>query len=402
MRVWGGTGLFLSRIFEPGVARRCGHHRTACRNFWTGTSLFLALFGLAACEPSAESGSALGQLRLSGVLGDTDLTGYSRARDVIEFRFPRDHLAHDTFRSEWWYFTFMLRDATGAEFGAQFTVFRQALQPTPVSENPWQTNQVYLGHFAITDVAAGEHRAYERVARGHPALAGVREEPFQLTLDGWLLEALAGRPGWHLRADSAGDALDVTITPEKPIVLHGEGGLSAKGPGNASYYYSISRLSVTGSLRAGGVEHQVTGSAWFDREWSTSVLSGDQIGWDWFALQFADGRDLMVFQLRRRDGRRDSYDQGLWVAPDGRSRSLRSEDFSLEPVAYWHDADGVGWPIQWRLQTAAGSWRIRAALADQRMATTLVYWEGLIDIYDMANRRVGRGYMELTGYGDDG
>ena len=368
---------------------------------WGLTGLVL-LCGLAACEPPAATGGSLGQLRLGGVLGDTESAGYSKARDVIEFQFPRDHLAHDTFRSEWWYLTFMLRDAAGAEFGAQFTVFRQALQPSPVSANPWQTNQAYLGHFAITDVAAGEHRAYERAARGHPELAGVRESPFQLALDGWQLEAIADQPGWQLQADSADDSLDVVMTPAKPVVFHGNAGLSVKGPGNASYYYSISRMSVTGRLQAGGVEHQVTGSAWFDREWSTSVLSDDQIGWDWFALQFDDGRDLMVFQLRRRDGRRDPYDQGLWVALDGSSRPLDAEDFNLEPVAYWHDADGVGWPIQWQLQTATGSWRIHAALADQRMATSLVYWEGLIDIYDSANKRVGRGYMELTGYGDDG
>ena len=141
---------------------------------WGLTGLIL-LCGLAACEPPAAPQGPFGQLRLGAVLGgglgDTDLAGYSRANDVIEFRFPRDHLAHNTFRSEWWYFTFMLQDATGAEFGAQFTVFRQALQPTPVSANPWQTNQAYLGHFAITDVAAREHRAYERIARGHPELA---------------------------------------------------------------------------------------------------------------------------------------------------------------------------------------------------------------------------------------
>ncbi len=369
---------------------------------WCIAGLIL-LCGLAACEPPAASRGPLGQLRLGGILGDTELTGYSRANDVIEFQFPRDHLAHDTFRSEWWYFTFMLQDATGAEFGAQFTVFRQALQPTPVSANPWQTNQAYLGHFAITDIAAGEHRAYERVARGHPELAGVRGEPFAITLEGWQLEADADadQPGWHLRAESADDALDVVMTPVKPVVLHGNAGLSAKSPSSASYYYSVSRMSVSGNLRAGGTDHEVSGSAWFDREWSTSVLGDEQVGWDWFALQFADGRDLMVFQLRRNDGRRDPYDQGLWVAADGRSRSLQAEDFDLEPTAYWQDAHGVAWPIQWQLQTATGNWRIRAALADQRMATTLVYWEGLIDIYDQADRRVGRGYMELTGYGDE-
>lgn len=363
----------------------------------------LISFWLSGCEP-AQSSRLLpyGQLRLGAILGDTDLTGYSRADQVIDFQFPRDHRTHDSFRSEWWYLVFMLSDSTGAEFGVQFTIFRQALLPRPVSTNPWQTNQAYLGHFAVTDVAASAHRAYERVARGHPQLAGTQPGGFVLTLDGWLLEAVAAEPAlWHLRASAGEDMLDVQLSPEKPVVLQGEAGLSAKSAGNASYYYSIPRLKVSGLLLLQGEAHRVEGTAWFDREWSTSVLSDDQVGWDWFALQLEDGRDLMVFQLRNKRGGRDSYDHGIWVAADGRSRLLRAADFTLVPLAYWMDEDNARWPVQWQLRIGEELWRIQAAIADQRMATTLVYWEGLTDIFNAADERVGRGYMELTGYADE-
>lgn len=339
-----------------------------------------------------------GQLRLGTVLA-SDLSGYAVADRVIDFQFPRDHRTHDSFRSEWWYLTFMLRDSTGAEFGAQFTVFRQALQPHAISANPWQTNQAYLGHFAVTDVAASAHRAYERIARGHPQLAGTQDEGFVLTLDGWRLEAVAAEATlWHLRASADGDMLDVELLPEKSIVLQGDRGLSAKSPDSASYYYSIPRLTVSGQLVLQGQSHQVTGTAWFDREWSTSVLGREQIGWDWFALQLADGRDLMVFQLRNKHGDRDAFDQGLWVAADGRSRLLRAADFTLKPLVYWSDEENVRWPVQWQLSIGDEHWRIQAAIPDQRMATSLVYWEGLTDIFNASAERVGRGYMELTGY----
>jgi predicted secreted hydrolase len=188
----------------------------------------------------------------------------------------------------------------------------------------------------------------------------------------------------------------------KPVVLQGNRGLSAKGPGQASYYYTLPRLAVSGEVRSEGLTVPVSGSAWLDREWSTSVLSDDQQGWDWFALQFDSGEELMVFQLRRESGLRDPYDQGLWVAADGTSRQLRTQDFQLEPRRYWQDADGTAWPVAWQLHVMGPEgprqlW-VEAAVDDQRMETLLIYWEGLVRVFDETGARIGTGYMELTGH----
>jgi len=356
---------------------------------------------LTACQGDSRTPEVAAALRLGSVLGTDDTAGYRRADAPRDFRFPGDHGPHPDFRSEWWYLTVMLTDTEGREFGVQFTLFRQALTPPQARHDtgPWNLDQVYLGHLALTDVAAGRHREAERLARPHPAQAGVRAEPFRAWIDGWSLTETAAEP-WTLRLDAATPALAVTLTLEaaKTVVLQGEDGLSRKGPAQASYYYSLPRLTVSGSLVVDGREHAVQGSAWFDREWSTSVLGDQQQGWDWFALQFDDGTELTVFQLRRRDGRRDPFDQGLRVAADGSVRRLDAADFELAALASWRDDGGTAWPVRWRLVLDGRDLEVRALLDDQRMDTSIRYWEGLVGVFE-DGRRIGRGYLEMTGYG---
>lgn len=357
----------------------------------------LMLVSCSGGEPLTAPGPAA--LRLGAVLGQSDTAGFARADSPRSFEFPRDHGPHPAFRSEWWYLTFMLRDREGREFGAQFTLFRQALTPKPVSANPWQSNQVYLAHLALTDVAGGRHLEAERLARGHPALAGARTEPLRLWLEDWVLSQ--GRDGWRLDAAAPRFGVSLMLEPEQSVALQGEDGLSRKGPGQASYYYSMPRLGVAGTVTLDGAARAVAGSAWLDREWSTSLLSEEQLGWDWFALQLDDGSEFMGFQLRRRDDQRDPYDQGLAVAPDGTAEPLGVADFRLEPVRWWRDRLGVAWPVAWNVEAGDRRWRVAAALDDQRMDTAVVYWEGLVHVFDPSGRRVGRGYMELTGYAED-
>lgn len=360
--------------------------------------LVLSLMLLAGLAQAQEAS----QLRLGAVLGDADGDGYARADAPWVFEFPRDHGPHPEFRSEWWYLTANLRAANGDEYGVQFTLFRQALRPEPVIGGPWDASQVYLGHVAVTDVAAGVHQQAERLARGHPRLAGARAEPFRAWIDGWSLGASGpDLAGLTLRAATADFTVNLRLAALKPIVLQGDEGLSAKGPGQASYYYSLPRLAAEGEITLGAGAVPVSGAAWLDREWSTSVLSEAQVGWDWFALQLASGEDLMAFQLRRRDGTRDPYDQGLWVDAAGASSHLSAGDFALEPLRYWRDEQGTAWPVAWALTlTGPGGprlLRVEAALDDQRMDTLLTYWEGLVKVFENGSR-VGTGYMELTGY----
>ncbi len=373
------------------------------RAFFSGSHrVFFGIVGvlitLAGCGSEPVAPRNLTLLRLGSVLGETS-ESFSRAEEIREFRFPLDHGSHDSFRSEWWYLTAMLDDEDGSEFGVQFTVFRQALKAQEVSSNPWQSVQVYLGHLALTDVDSGTHREFQRVARGHPGLAGVSTRPFAVWLDGWRLHAVDEAVSLlELDARSKEFRVRLDLQSVKPVVLQGDRGLSHKGPDQASYYYSMPRLAASGDLWIDERLHKVTGNAWFDREWSTSVLGAEQAGWDWFALHFTDGSDVMVFRLRRKDGKRDAYDQGVWVATDGTSRQLSAKDYQLTPLAFWRDNDGVKWPIRWQLELDDRRLTIEAAIEDQRMDTALVYWEGLVHVRDATGAQVGRGYMELTGY----
>ncbi len=361
--------------------------------------LLTALLG-ACAEAVDDRDRVVGQLRLGAVLGEAELDGYAYADTVQPIELSRDLGAHPAFRSEWWYLTVMLADAAGREFGVQFTVFRQALWPGAEPANAWRTGQAYLAHLAVTDDAGGRHRELERLARGHPQLAGVSTEPFAVWVEDWRLAAAADG-GFELSARGPDLAVALTLAPVKPVVLQGDRGLSRKGPGQASYYYSFTRIDAAGAITMAGHRNVVQGSAWLDREWSTSVLSAGQVGWDWFALQLDDGSDIMAFQLRRRDGTRDPHDHGVLVDPAGAATVLKPAEFTLEPLERWRDDDGVAWPVAWRVDLPGRSLRVVAALPDQRMDTTIVYWEGLVHVYDAAGGRIGRGYMELTGYADE-
>lgn len=375
--------------------------------FWLACGVLLT-----ACEqPSQQADVPLVGLRVTDVLGADERGGFARAQQVIDFEFPRDHGPHPAFRSEWWYLTAALEDASGKRYGVQFTLFRQALTAQAVGESAWQSGQAYLAHLALTDVSVRQHYADQRFARQHPANAGVNLEPFRAYLADWQLveQDTSNSSGWPLKLlasgrDQASDtefavALDIVST--RPPVLQGDQGLSHKGPGEASYYYSMPRLAVSGSLVLQGSRRTVTGLAWLDREWSTSVLSQGVIGWDWLALHLIDGRELMAFRLRRRDGERDPYDHGLLVE-QGASTLLKPADYTLTPTRFWQDGSGGRWPVAWTLTLASGEQlMIEALVDDQLMRLGLVYWEGLVEVSDATAAHLGYGYLELTGYANE-
>jgi predicted secreted hydrolase len=334
-------------------------------------------------------------VRLSNLLGEVGDAGFARADRVRAFRFPDDHGPHPEFRSEWWYLVVAL-EGPGGEYGVQFTVFRQGLVAGADPLDRWRNGQAWLAHLAVTEVGAARHREFERLGRGHPELAGARNDPFAVWLEDWRLEAAGD--GFRLAARAEGFEVGLQLAPDKPVVLRGDRGLSRKGEVAASYYYSMPRLSAGGELVIDGRHIPVEGQAWFDREWSTSVLGPDLEGWDWFALMLDDGRDLSVYRLRRRDGGRDPFDHGVLVQSDGSSRTLTPDDFELTPLQFREDELKVRWPIRWRLGMDGIELEIRALVDDQRMDTLLTYWEGLVEVRDPAGRRLGRGYMELTGY----
>jgi predicted secreted hydrolase len=388
------------------------------RRLMTGAVVALLAIGLWLALGRPRQPQLTAGLSVAEALRGGSTAGYERALRPRPFTFPADHGPHLSFRTEWWYFTGNLADPDGRRFGFQLTFFRNALAPpgAPPRASAWATRQLSFAHFALTDAAAdsdtGRFRSFERFRRGALGLAGARAQPFRVWLDDWQAAGPASGGFSPLRLQAAaggpdGIALDLALSGGKPPVLQGDRGLSRKGsePGQASYYYSFPRLPARGTIRSGGTTYPVTGLAWMDHEWSTSVLTADQVGWDWFALQLADGRELMWYQLRRRDGSADPASSGSLIARDGTVRPLAAADLSLQVRDHWTSPrTGARYPSRWRLRVPAEALDLdlRPLLADQELDVAFRYWEGAVEISGVAagTPLQGRGYVELTGYAD--
>lgn len=376
--------------------------------------------------------------RLGALDNETLPAGFAAATEPIRFEFPRDHGPHPDFRHEWWYITGHLDAKSGERFGFELTFFRFALAPGDSTAEPvptgtsagtarsnsdvhagpnaapapvrsaWRTRQIYMAHFAVTDLDRETFHASERFARGALGLAGAQPAPFRVWLDDWSLESLD--PGAtsafnvRLRAADKGYVFDLTLNAQSPVILNGDAGLSRKSsaPGAASYYYSIPRLAVQGTVKRDGQPLEVSGIAWLDREWGSGSLGSDQQGWDWFALQFDDGSALMFYSLRKRDGQRDEHSAGTWLAPDGSTQALSSDDVLIDVNDFWNSPRGGRYPARWRLRapSLALDVDIQPRLADQELPTDPRYWEGAATIRGTrAGANVaGRAYVELVGY----
>ena len=357
----------------------------------------------AAVSPPINNGGS----RLSQLLSDNDLTGYATATTQRTFAFPADHGPHQKFRNEWWYLTGNLDGENGERFGYEVTIFRFLLAPNKKQEqiSRWQSDQVYIGHFAITDVKNEQFHVAERFSRGSMGLAGAQAEPFRVWVEDW---SIIARPDeqmtWRIQAQEKDVSLDLNLTPLKPPVLNGQNGLSQKStePGNASYYYSISRLKTDGQLQLGSQQFAVTGTSWLDREWSSSALSKDQVGWDWFALQLDDGNDLMFYQLRRKDGKKDPLSAGTWIDNNGNSQYLDADEVKIETTDFWDSPLGGTYPNAWQINVPGLDLRldVQPVINNQELNATVRYWEGAVNVSGKrnGNKQADRGYVELTGY----
>lgn len=378
------------------------------RTAWTAGLAAAGLAFLLACGGGERPPEVRASLSVAEALAGGD-EGFLLALEPRVFRFPADHGPHPGFRTEWWYFTGNLEAAGGRRFGFQLTFFRNQLVPqAPRRASPWAAEAVWMAHFALTDAAGRRFHAFERFARGAAGLAGARGGPFRVWLEDW--RAVSSGDGFtplRLEAAAGEVALDLTLEAAKPPVLQGDSGLSRKGPepGNASYYYSLTRMPARGTVTVAGEAVPVTGLAWMDREWSTSVLSPGQVGWDWFSLQLDDGRDLMFYRLRRDDGSPDPRSAGSLVAADGSRRPLSADEVVLEVLERWESpASGALYPARWRLALPREGLEltVEPLLAGQELDLTFRYWEGAVAVTGASRGRPvsGRGYVELTGYGE--
>jgi predicted secreted hydrolase len=368
-----------------------------------------------------------GPASLVAEAGDT--AGFSRAEGPAPFEFPADHGPHADYQTEWWYYTGNLQSGDGQRFGYQLTFFRRALIPPTLRQeraSDWAADQVYMAHFALTDVADQRYYAFERFSRGAAGLAGAEATPYRVWLEDWQVEAapppLAASGAGASAQERGGDApvnsdtyrmraaqgevsLDLTLTDQKGPIFHGDEGYSPKGPGpgNASYYYSLTRLASSGTIQIGDNLYEVDGLSWMDHEFSTSVLTDDQLGWDWISLQLDDGSELMVFQIRKEDGSIDPFSSGTFVAPDGSTRHLHAADFEIQVEDTWRSPQTGGvYPSRWTVTVPALdlTLRIKPHLANQELNLSYSYWEGAVQAEgDRAGAAVrGNGYIEMTGY----
>ncbi|WP_442754234.1 lipocalin-like domain-containing protein [Methylocystis sp. JAN1] len=332
---------------------------------------------------------ALAQAQGFGGLG-AEAPGFDIPKPGTPIAFPKDHGAHSTFRTEWWYLTANLHGADGASYGVQWTLFRHALAAG--DGKGWDDRNIWMAHAAAT--SAGEHLFKQTISRGGVGQAGVEAAPFKAWIDDWSFEAFdAGFTRARVTARDSSFSYSLTLTRNGPFVLQGESGFSRKSEtGQASHYYSAPFFSVDGTLSLHGREVKVAGRAWMDREWSSQPLAPDQKGWDWFSLHLASGEKLMLFRLR---GARFYY-SGNWIATDGTTHPLAGDDIALEPLA--ETAIGEhNMPTRWRVKVKSRGLDIDTTPLNPRSwnGGTSSYWEGPISL---AGTQSGEGYLEMTGY----
>lgn len=326
---------------------------------------------------------------------------FKRALDPVEFSFPRDHGSHPDYQTEWWYFTGNLRDEKNNRFGYQLTFFRRGLAPgEKKDDSSWRANQIYFAHFALTDGTRTKYYSYEKWSREMPALAGATGDDLQVWIDDWSVEPVSS--GTYLLKSSGGNiSISLDLKPEKPVVLNGDKGLSKKSydPGNASYYYSFSRMKTTGQILIEGVSHEVAGTSWFDHEWSTSALGKEQRGWDWFAIQFDNNTELMIYQLRLNDGSIDAVSSGTYNDKDGNTYHLKRSDFKVTVTDYWTSPKSESkYPSYWKIKVPRFglNFDVQPLVDNQEFNHSFKYWEGAVKA--KGEKINGSGYVELTGY----
>ncbi len=344
------------------------------------------------------------------------------------FVFPRDHASHPEYKIEWWYYTGNVAAKDGRRFGYQVTFFRVGVDAAPANRSRWAIRDLFMTHLAVSDPKGRRYRYSEKLTRGGPGLAGADVDRYHVWNEDWT--ASLDSSGRHLlQAHSTRDALrgsqaaarsgqaagmvgiDLALDEGKPPAVNGINGINQKGsqPGNASHYYSLTRMPTKGTIAVDGETFTVTGESWMDHEFSTSFLEPEQRGWDWLSIQLSDNRELMLYQLRRADGARDPRSSGTLIDSNGKTTHLTNDDFTLTPGrSTFTSSNGAAYPTEWTVSIPSQriELKVTTPLNDQELSlvrsTGVAYWEGMIDVTGRsAGQHVkGHGYLEMTGYRD--
>ncbi|MGE5302989.1 MAG: lipocalin-like domain-containing protein [Alphaproteobacteria bacterium] len=334
---------------------------------------------------------------------------YQLALPGRKFSFPADHFSHPAFKTEWWYYTGHLATASGKRYGYQVTFFRLGLrdrQKDSKNQPPLFTD-LYMAHFALSDVTNKKFVFRERINRGYDHKAGAATDRYLVWNEDWKVEGDA--KNHEIQVNDRGTELRLSLKSLKPPVLHGQNGLSQKGEGQgrASYYYSLTRMQTEGTIKLGGKQEKVRGLSWMDHEFGSNQLREDQVGWDWFSIQLDNETEIMLYLLRRKDGSVDPYSSGTLVAADGTTKHLALKDFGVEALGRWKSPkSGADYPMKWKvaIPSEAIELEIAPAFNGQELitnrSTRVTYWEGAVRIRGTARRKPvsGEGYAEMTGY----
>ena len=333
--------------------------------------------------------------------------GFESAGRPFAFAFPRDHAAHYGYQTEWWYYTGHLTSGDGRRFGYELTFFRIGLRPgdprPKAGQSRWRGNQMYAAHFALTDERGAQFVHYERLVREALGAGSSSAKRLDVHVGDW---GLSGTQPFRMHAGADGNAIAFEEFSEKPPAIHGHDGISRKAgcATCASHYYSMTRLRTAGTLTFGGRPLQVAGISWMDHEFGSAELQPNQAGWDWFSLQLADRRELMLYRLRQKDGSVTPQSSGSLVDPQGHVTYLPLSGFSTDATGSWRSPrTSATYPSGWRVHVPSANIDVvlRPILADQELSDPggVSYWEGAVDVIDPVSRRpIGAGYVELTGY----
>lgn len=334
---------------------------------------------------------------------------YRMALPGYKYAFPSDHGSHPDFKIEWWYYTGHVSSADGREFGYELTFFRTGMDRSYANPSSWRVRELYMTHFAVTDITEKKFYYFEKINRAGPGIASAAAGTLDVSNENWLAR-LEGN-NIKLAANAGTAAIELTLEPKKTPAIHGINGVSQKadGAGRASHYYSMTRLSASGTLRLGSRTFRVAGDSWMDHEFGTNQLAENQAGWDWFSIQLDNGTDLMLYRMRHRDGSLDANSSGTIIEPDSTTLHLRLAEFTATGRRQWRSPNtGTSYPIEWTITITGRGAELRLAplVDDQELVTIrstgIAYWEGAVEVIGTWEGRPvrGRGYVELTGYSE--
>jgi predicted secreted hydrolase len=334
---------------------------------------------------------------------------YQLALPGRKLTFPADHYSHPAFKTEWWYYTGHLESDSGKRYGYQVTFFRFGLRDrqSEIKDKPPLFTELYMAHFAVSDIDRKKFFFRERINRGYEGKAGAATDRYLVWNEDWKVE---GDVKIHrIDVNDRGTRLSLSLNSLKPPVLHGDHGLSQKGEGEgrASYYYSLTRMKTEGEITINGKTEKVQGLSWMDHEFGSNQLTEDQVGWDWFSIQLNNQTEIMLYLMRRKDGSVDPYSSGTLVAMDGTTKHLALNEFHVEVLDHWKSSrSGGNYPMGWKVTIPNQEIELKIApeFTDQELitvrSTRVTYWEGAVQVSGTIRNQPmrGMGYVELTGY----